>query len=167
MNNLRYLRNLAGISTRELSERTGIVNSTITFLEKETRPFRQAHIDRLVSFFDVTVDFLLGRSDVGIYVYPQYGEEKLLFTLEEYKNLQDKIETTIINRFAPLNVKITGKTEEFYIETPSCVYREIKGNASDYETSETLISNLNSLMKKMSIDDLKKTKKFIEDYIIK
>ena len=167
MNNLRYLRNQVGISTRELSERTGIVNSTITFLEKEQRPFRQIHLDILTSFFDVTVDFLLGRSDVGIYVFPQYGDEKLLFTLEEYNNLQDKISTTIITRKSPLNVKITGKTQEFFVETPSCVYREIVGNAEDYHTSESLIASVNSMMKKMSTEDLEKTKKFIEDYIIK
>jgi len=167
VNNLKYLRALSGLSTRELSERTGIVFSTISLLEKEQRPFRQVHIDRLTSFFDVTVDFLLGRSDVGIYVYPQYGDEKLLFTLEEYKNLESQIDTRIIARKVAFTGKITGKTEEFFIETPTCVYREIKGNASDYETSETLIESVNSLMKKMSTDDLKKTKKFIEDYIIK
>ena len=167
VNNLRYLRKLTGLSMRELSTYTGIAFSTINFLEKEERPFRQVHIDRLTNFFDVTVDFLLGRSEVGIYVYPQFGEEKLLFTQEEFNNLRDKITCQVLVRKATISAKFSGKTEETYIETPYYAYREIVGEASDYETTESIIASINSMMKKMSTDDLEKTRKFIVDYIIK
>ena len=167
VNNLRYLRKLSGLSMRELSTYTGIAFSTINMLEKEQRPFRQVHIDKLISFFDVTVDFLLARSDIGIYVYPQFGDEKLLFTQKEFNNLEDKITSQVLVRKATISAKFSGKTEETYIETPNYVYREIVGEASEYETTESLIATINSMMKKMSTDDLEKTKKFIADYIIK
>lgn len=167
VNNLKYLRKLSGLSMRELASYTGVMTSTINYLEKEQRPFRQVHIDRLTSFFDVTVDFLLGRSDVGIYVYPQFGEEKLLFTQEEFNNLRDKITCDVLVRPATISAKFVGKTEDTYIETSHYVYREIVGKASDYETTENLIASITGMLKKMSAEDLEKTKKFIVDYIIK
>lgn len=165
MNNLKKLRKQLGITTRELTAYVGITNSVISYLENGQRPFRQAHLDRLTAFFNVTSDYLLGRSDNGYIVRPEYGDEEIVLTENEYNRLKENITTTII-KSKPFEYKIaTTLIEESYISPPYQVYRELKGSINDYDMKETLAVKWNDYGKKMTEDELKKALKFIEDYI--
>lgn len=168
MNNLRKLRKEAGIPLRELERMTHITHSVLTFLEKGTRPFRQVHLDALTSFFNVTNDYLMGKSDLGYIVRPQYGDEELLLSEKEYIRLRDNIEISIIENKCSFTAKLDTKVEEQTITLPHySVYRELKGSTDDYDMKETLSLKLDGLKKKMTEDDLRKTIKFIEEYILK
>lgn len=162
-NNLRKLRKSLHLTTRDLAKYTGIVYSTITLLEKGKRLFRQVHIDKLTDFFNVTADYLLGKNNVGIYVHPEFGDEIILFSEEEYNKSQELIETIIMKR----PITITGKIDNEPINvTPYTVYREIKGSAEDYDNSISLVDKINTSLKKMSNEQLKKTYSFIKDFIL-
>lgn len=167
MNKLHYLRKIRKISTHDLHKYTGICASTITYLEKEERPFRQIHLDKLTSFFNVTSDYLLGRNDNGLYVFFENEDNPTLITEAEYLKLQQNIDETIIKR-VPISFTMGGGKEEISInETPYVIHREIKGKLVDYDLKESLNSKIIALTKKMATDELDKTIKFIEDYIIK
>lgn len=63
MNNLRKLRNEQKITMDELSAKTNISKSVISYLENEKRPFTQEHLEILSKFFKVSIDYLLGKTD--------------------------------------------------------------------------------------------------------
>lgn len=90
MNNLRKLRNELGYTTRDLQDATGIAYSNISLLEAEKRPFREAHIKALTAFFNVTTDYLLGKSDVGYICYAKDSDDDQIVISESdylsYKN---------------------------------------------------------------------------------
>lgn len=89
MNRLKLLRKRENITLRELAVYSGISNPTLSYLETEKRPFRQIHIDKLVAFFSITTDFLLGRSDYGYIVMPEYGDGEIVLVESEYERLAD------------------------------------------------------------------------------
>lgn len=60
---LRELRTQKGLSQPKLAEHIGTVRSTICQYEKGTREPDIATIIKLADFFDVSVDYLLGRDD--------------------------------------------------------------------------------------------------------
>ena len=168
MNRLKQLRKQVGLSSRELAKYTGIAYSTITYLENEKRPFRQAHIDTLTSFFNVTSDYLLGRNDYGFIVHAEFGDDTFIFTESEYQKLATAITEEIIYIGGQANaLNISIKEEKTVFIPTHCVYRELKGNADDYDLKDTLSLKLTELTKRMTSSDLKKAIKFIEDYIIK
>jgi len=167
MNNLKRLRKEVSMSIRALEEKTHISLSVLNYLENGSRPFRQSHIDTLTSFFNVTSDYLLGRSDYGYIVRPQYGDEELLLTENEYSRLYESITLSII-KVGKFDLDLTSsKQENKVVQSEFVVYRELKGKMEDYDMKETLSIKLNNLTKKMTEDDIRKTIKFIEEYIFK
>ena len=168
-NRLKKLRTEAGISLRELQKYTGITNSVLSVLESGKRPFRQTHIDALSSFFNVTSDFLLGRSDSGYVVFPEYGNDELLLTESEYAKLSPCINVSVIykNKQTTTFEMDTPVQEQRIVLSSHVVYRELKGTVDDYNMQENLFQKYMELGKHMTTDDLKKSIKFIEDYIIK
>lgn len=167
MNNLKKLRKQLDISTRELSEYVGISYTVLSYLENAQRPFRQAHIDKLTAFLNVTSDYLLGRSDNGYIVRPEYGDEELVLTENEYNRLRENISVSIVQT-KPFDLTITSSVEEkTIILPPRQVYRELKGSVDDYDMKDTLMVKWNNLGKKMTEDELKKAIRFVEDFIFK
>lgn len=63
MNRLRQLRKERHLTIRQLDEKVGITYTTISMLESEKRPFNLDHLTRLSQFFDVSFDYILGKSD--------------------------------------------------------------------------------------------------------
>lgn len=169
MNRLKFLRNNAGISLREMRKYTGISNPVISYLENGKRPFKQEHIDKLSSFFNVTSDYLLGRTDYGFIVRPEFGDEELILTENEYLRLQTFIQTSIIKLSdKTTTLAVETSVEEINVVIPTyVVYRELKGNISNYDLQDTLNAKLTELSKHMTTDELERTIKFIEDYILK
>lgn len=64
MNNLKKLRKEHHLTLRELGEKTNISFTTIGVMEKEQRPFTQSNLETLCNFFNVSADYMLGKTDV-------------------------------------------------------------------------------------------------------
>ena len=61
---LKELRIEQGLSQRKLGEILGVCNQTVSFWETGSREPDLDAIVKIADFFDVSVDFLLGRIDV-------------------------------------------------------------------------------------------------------
>ena len=59
-NLLKSLRKDAGLTQKELADKVGVTNSTISFYEQEERSPSVDMIIRLAEIFNVSVDYLLG-----------------------------------------------------------------------------------------------------------
>lgn len=62
-NRLKYLRGTKRISLRELGEKVNINFSTLSKIERDAVPMTQEHMETLSRFFNVSIDYLLGKSD--------------------------------------------------------------------------------------------------------
>jgi len=169
MNRLKFLRKESGLSLRRLSALIDISDTVLSYLETGARPFRQEHLDILTAFFNVTSDYILGRSDYGLVVFPQFGQEEMTLTESEYLRLKGSITVSLVSHGSK-NVVMsmdTTKVEQNVVITKNAVYRELKGRMKDYDTVESLSRKLDELKSRMTSEDLEKTIRFIEDYIIK
>lgn len=63
MDKIRELREKAGISQTELANKINVVRSTICQYEKGTREPSYEVLKKLADFFNVSVDYLLGRDE--------------------------------------------------------------------------------------------------------
>ena len=63
MNRLRFLRMKKGISLRDLAEKTNISYPTLSRLENGSSGFNEESLKILSSFFDVSIDYLLERTN--------------------------------------------------------------------------------------------------------
>lgn len=105
MNRLKELRKEKRLTIRELGERVNISYSTISAMENEIRPFTQANLELLCSFFNVSSDYLLGYSDVRSQQTPPTD---LQFALHGYENsLSDDDKEMILS----LAKKLANKNE--------------------------------------------------------
>lgn len=170
MNRLKFLRKESCLSLRKLSACTDISNTVLSYLETGTRPFRQEHISILTAFFNVTSDYLLGRSDYGLNVFPQFGQEEITLTESEYNRLKAHITVSQANlgndKAVVFSMDTPRETQKIAIPR-TCVYRELKGALGDYDMGESLSKKLDELKSHMTSADLEKTIRFIEEYILK
>lgn len=63
MNRIKELRKAKGISTVQLGKYLGLTNATITNYENGRRNPTPATLIKLADYFNVTVDYLIGRDD--------------------------------------------------------------------------------------------------------
>lgn len=90
MNRLKELRKAAGITLRKLDEETGINYSSLGQIEKDNRNLTQEHIFRLCDFFNVTADFLLGKTNFGYRVLlANHYETYVTLSEEDYRFYRD------------------------------------------------------------------------------
>ena len=163
MNNLKYLRNLYRISLRNLIPYVNITESVLSCLENGKRQFLQSHIDRITAYFDVTSDFLLGKSDVGIKCYLEYTGEEVLLSRSDYNRLQKYIKTERKDRGFSDEFSITIDDENETFTLPQFyLYRTLKSDAVDIVIKNKVLERIN----KMSNEELKKTLSFIDTYIL-
>lgn len=66
MNKLTYLRTSCGLSFRELEKEVHIDKASLNLIEKGKVKLTETRIETFCSFYKVTSDFLLGKSDFGI-----------------------------------------------------------------------------------------------------
>lgn len=106
MNNLRKLRKEKNLTLVELAEKTRISKSALSFLENEKRTFTQEHLEILTTFFGVSTDYLLGKtefrnlqcltivSDDGSIAKAQHEliDATKGFTIEDLKEVNDFID---------------------------------------------------------------------------
>lgn len=60
---IKKLREAWGISQIELADRIGINNSVLSRIESGKRPVEDTEINAFADFFEVSGDYILGRSD--------------------------------------------------------------------------------------------------------
>ena len=61
---LKELRLETGLSQRQLGEKLGVCNQTVSFWESGSREPDLDTLSEIAENFDVSVDYLLGRKDV-------------------------------------------------------------------------------------------------------
>lgn len=62
MNRLRYLRDSRGLLQEDMAKMLGVTQVAYSAWERETREPRIAILFKLADFYDVSLDYLLGRS---------------------------------------------------------------------------------------------------------
>lgn len=58
---LKYLRNRSGLTQMDLAKKLGVAKSTISMYENGQREPEFETLEALADYFNVTMDFLLGR----------------------------------------------------------------------------------------------------------
>lgn len=77
---LKSLRASRHLSQRELADQAGVARSTIAMLESGAREPRTEHLEALADFFNVDVDYLLGRSEKTTILDPeQYFAQQMYY----------------------------------------------------------------------------------------
>ena len=83
---LKALREGRHLSQRELAYQAGLSKSLISMLESGAREPRTEHLEALADFFNVDIDYLLGRSDQTtildperLFVQQQFEKHGILF----------------------------------------------------------------------------------------
>lgn len=94
MNNLKYLRLQANLSLRQVSEKVKISHSTLQLLENEKRILKIETAQILADFYNVSLNFLIGETNNGIYLENGVSLSKKEF--ENYK-ISDDIKIRIYN----------------------------------------------------------------------
>jgi len=74
MNNLKYLRERSGNSIRDLAEKTNTQPASISKIENGSQGMAEHYARIFADFFDVTIDYLLCRSD-----YEQFKPDKIIY----------------------------------------------------------------------------------------
>lgn len=69
---LKDLRTINGLTQQELADRAHIARSTLGMYEKDRRHPDFEALDQLADFFDVSLDYLLGKSDINT-GYPRHN----------------------------------------------------------------------------------------------
>jgi len=112
---LRELRTQKGLSQPKLAEHIGTVRSTICQYEKGTREPDIATIIKLAEFFNVSVDYLLGVSNVP------YGK-KTTYNIELAPEAED--ERKMLNLYRQVKQKGGYKTAIKFIELLEVMIKE-------------------------------------------
>ena len=81
---LRYLREKRGLSQLELAKKLNMPDQNVSNYERGFRQPDYETLDKIASFFNVTTDYLLGRSN-----NPELSKEEQ----EEYNELEEIIES--------------------------------------------------------------------------
>lgn len=105
MNRIRELRTKNNYTLKKLAELLNMSYSNIAMIEREERSMTQENIQLFANFFNVSADYLLGRSDISnpeeIKKEPELSEFQFAL-YEGTKNLteeQKKAIKTIIDGF--------------------------------------------------------------------
>lgn len=61
---IQYLREEKDLDQKELAEKIGVSYSVMNRIELGTRPARDEELKKIAEVLDVSVDYLLGRSDI-------------------------------------------------------------------------------------------------------
>ncbi len=103
-NRLKFLLNEIGYkeSSRKIAEKTGVSFTTTFRLAKNDSDYNCSfnNLDSLCTFFNVSIDFLMGKSEDGYFVYSNTNNEKISLTYDEaikYKTFIDIKEMAIDN----------------------------------------------------------------------
>jgi len=85
MNKIKLLREERGLTVRKLSELINIKHENISRYENDKRDISTDLLRVFASFFEVSIDYLLGYS--GYYIYVKYNNINLKVNEEDYNYL--------------------------------------------------------------------------------
>lgn len=117
---LKSLREDADLSQKELAKLLGVSPSTIGMYESKKRTPDSEMLTRICDFFNITVDYLIGRSNIKNPKCSTYNKEEPI--TDEEKN--------ILNLYKKLNDKDKAKVEGI-----------MENKISEYEDSKKIISS--------------------------
>ncbi|MQB90356.1 transcriptional regulator [Limosilactobacillus reuteri] len=92
-NNIIRLREERGWSQAELARRINMNNTALNKVEKGVRKLSSAELDELASAFNVSTDYLLGRSDSKKEPYYELTEKEKNDIAVQAEKLMDGIES--------------------------------------------------------------------------
>ena len=84
MNNLKILRKAKGLTQKEVADFIGISQNNYSYLENGKVKIDNGSLQKLADFFDVTVDYLLGREEKSS---PAQQESGGIVIPEKYKDV--------------------------------------------------------------------------------
>ncbi|WP_243895796.1 helix-turn-helix transcriptional regulator [Paenibacillus sp. F411] len=84
---IKKLREREGLTQLDLANKIGINNSVLSRIEAGKRPVEDVEMNAFADFFDVTTDYLLGRTD-----YPKGYQTNMSFYGGPEQYTQDEIE---------------------------------------------------------------------------
>lgn len=89
MKNLRKLRKEKNISMKKLGEDINVAESTISLYETGKREPDYETLKKIAEYFDVSIDYLLGRVDVRKEATSAPADKEFVAFYEGYKDLDD------------------------------------------------------------------------------
>ena len=107
---LIYLRKRAGLTQAELAEKLGVSRSTIGNYEKGIRTPDYEMLEKIADYFNVDLNFLLGKSGNEADLYKRYAETVF----------KEKVEKEILRLFRKLNSDGQDKVRA-YMEDLICL----------------------------------------------
>ena len=147
MNKLNYLRNKAGLSFRQLETLTNIDKSALNLLEKEKQRLNDKYINTFCSFYKVSSDFLLGKSEFGIYLQLSNG-----FTTVNKADYENYLHNNLIEEYI-FNKEVIRKAKKELEDSIDPLFNQ--------DTKEEIATELNKLSKKQ----LEKVLTFIREIL--
>ena len=95
-NRLRLLRENLGLTQEELGKKINLVKSNISMYEKGNRIPNADTLEQMSTLFDVSVDYLLGKTEIKKYNHPYKDKlEEEIFV--KIKKLDTDEKTAILN----------------------------------------------------------------------
>lgn len=85
MNRLKYLREESGKTQSEVAKFLGITNQAYSFIEKGQRRLSSKMLEQLANYFDVSTDYILGRTIARTPGTDILGLTEVGFNSNEYK----------------------------------------------------------------------------------
>ena len=89
LKNLRKLRKEKNISMKKLGEDINVAESTISLYETGKREPDYETLKKIAEYFDVSIDYLLGRVDVRKDTTSAPADKEFVAFYEGYKDLDD------------------------------------------------------------------------------
>lgn len=105
MNNIKKLRNLEGITSKELSIKTGIPYDTLKNYEYDRREPSGKYLVALEKYFNKTGEYILGLSNDSTASYAHYDKETMDAIDDTWSTLFSVI-TTEVRKNDPLTKKL-------------------------------------------------------------
>ncbi len=106
MNRLKFLREEKGLYQSDIAKILGISNSAVGFYENEKRDMSPEVIIKLANYFDVTTDYLLGKTDKRNY---DKDEQEFRFAYhKEMEGLTDEEISDALRFYKEMKKKVKG-----------------------------------------------------------
>ena len=132
---------------RALEKECGIDRSTLNLLEMGKQKLTEARIETLCSFYKVSSDFLLGKSDYGILVEVKSGFAAI--TKEQY---EDYLSNDLIKEYVQYGSVWRIPDDKLEEQLDPSINQDIR-------------EEITNEMKTMSRKELEKVLKFIKEFV--
>ena len=171
MNRLKQLRTKAKLTLRDVEKCVNIRNATLSAIENGKQPFREIHVQKLTSFFDVSSDYLLGYSKIGIGIYfngTADDDDHAYISESEYEQISERYEIRelLIEHANSLQWVIKTPVEETrFIRNKKSIFREVDIPKEKANIQSSVRNAIINEINRLDTQELNKVLKFIKEYI--